>query len=263
MSTFVYDLIDSIEYRWREVDLLIEKASIERDKNEELYNAICRATVVLIVAHFEGFIKENLKLIIEDVNKFGSFSKISKPMKKTFCNKFIDIVDKGNQNRLKNLIDTFEELNVKLDIKPFLFESNKNPSPNIIDKICNKFGIDNFLEILEASKVSDVFKNDKSENESLKACIKDKLMEGVSIFPYELDIENFNINVPKAKKKDSGMWVEFLDNLLRIRNGIAHGTDLNNSLSVEEIKDMRLKVELIQYSFATVLCYKSIKRDNG
>lgn len=60
---------------------------------------------------------------------------------------FIDMekhVDKANK-----LISQFEELNSTFKIEPFLFDNNKNPSHSIIDKMCKKFGVDNFFAIMD------------------------------------------------------------------------------------------------------------------
>ncbi len=85
MSTFVNYLVSSIEDQWNEVDVLIEKSVEERDKNPILYNALCRASIVLMVAHLEGFIKEVARAILDDVNKFSSFREAPYPIQATFC----------------------------------------------------------------------------------------------------------------------------------------------------------------------------------
>ncbi|MER0285275.1 MAE_28990/MAE_18760 family HEPN-like nuclease [Clostridioides difficile] len=259
MSTFIYDLVDSVEDRWKEVDLLISNASEQYHKNTDLYDAICRATIVLIVAHFEGFIKASLKSVIDDINRFGSFAEIPDSMKRICCSKYLDISDNSNKNRLESLIETFDKLNMKLNVEPFLFENNKNPSPSIIDKIFKKFGIKNFLGMIETSDLGNVFENEKSQNYELLDKARAVLREGILEYPYKLDLGKLNIDISKKKTRESGLWSTFLDELLRVRNGIAHGTDLNNLLSLDDIKEMRFKVELIQCSFTIVLCNASIK----
>ena len=75
MSTFVHYLTDSSEERWQEVNLLIDQASDKEGVDKPLYNALCRAIVVLIVAHFEGFMKELARSIVQDINQFSTFNK--------------------------------------------------------------------------------------------------------------------------------------------------------------------------------------------
>lgn len=75
MSTFIYELVSSIDVRWQEVSILIEKASEAQDSQPDLYDALCRASVVLMVAHLEGFTKEVAKSLLSDINKFSTFKK--------------------------------------------------------------------------------------------------------------------------------------------------------------------------------------------
>ena len=57
MSTFASDFIEGFDARWSEVNTLIDMAQGLDDGDKE-YCALCRATIVLIVANFEGFIYE-------------------------------------------------------------------------------------------------------------------------------------------------------------------------------------------------------------
>lgn len=258
MSTFAFDLFNSLDERWNEINILIDKANTEID-NLELYNAICRSTVVLIVAHFEGFIKDTAKSILDDINKFSNFYNTPYPLKKTFCNHFMDISDTNNDKRVNKLIKTFDRLETKFEVEPFLFENSKNPSPNMIDKMCKKFGVIDFFYLIQGSVMDNVFQNEKSENELLIECIRKHLVDGVEEFPYKLHPEEFDIDILKKKgsTKDT-LWKVFLDELLRKRHSIAHGTDLTNGVSTNDIVDFKFKIQVLQYAFATVVCSFSV-----
>lgn len=72
MSTFASDFIEGFDARWSEVDTLIDMAQGLDDGDKE-YCALCRATIVLIVANFEGFIYEAMRCFIKDVNSNNAF----------------------------------------------------------------------------------------------------------------------------------------------------------------------------------------------
>lgn len=73
MSTFASDFIDNFDVRWDEVNTLISMAQGLDDADRE-YCALCRATIVLIVANFEGFIYEVMRCFINDINSNNAFS---------------------------------------------------------------------------------------------------------------------------------------------------------------------------------------------
>lgn len=258
MSTFAYDFFQSIENRWKEIDRLLENAE-EKSDNEELYDSLCRATIVLMVANLEGFIKETVKVILNDINTFSNFCDAPSKLKITFCSTFIDINE--NPQKVFNLIKEFDELETKFKVEPFLFENNKNPSPSIIDKICNKFGIENFFPMIEESNINVVFENDKEETEGLINSLRNELLKGSKEYPYTLDLELFNLNIKAKKSKKGGLWRDFLDELLRKRHAIAHGTTFKNEVSSKEILQLKQKVKILQYILAIILLEASIKKE--
>lgn len=260
MNTFAYDFFESIEERWREIDLLIENAK-DNEEKVELYNVCCRAAVILMVANLEGFIKEVVNVVLKDINTFSSFADAPDKLKITFCNLFIDI--EKHPDKAKKLISQFDELNVKFKIEPFLFDNNKNPSPSIIDKICNKFGIHNFFPAIEESNINIVFENDRVESQDLIKDLREVLLNGCVNHPYNLELKAININLKANKNKKKGLWEEFLDELLRKRHSIAHGSTLDNEVSLIEISQIKQKVQILQYIFAIILLNSSINKNKG
>lgn len=255
MNTFAYDFFDSLDERWKEIDLLIDNAKSNQE-NVDLYNVSCRAAVILMVANLEGFIKETVKVILNDINKFSSFKKAPQKLKITFCSMFIDIekhADKANK-----LISQFEELNAIFKIEPFLFDNNKNPSPGIIDKMCKKFGVDNFFAIMDESDINSVFENSREETQELINKLRNLLLEGCGNYPYNINLSELNIDLKAKKKKTKGLWQEFLDELLRKRHSIAHGNTLENEVSIIEIGQIKQKVQIIQYVLAIILLSSSV-----
>lgn len=268
MSTFVNYLVTSIEDQWKEVDVLIEKSAEERDKNSILYNALCRASVVLIVAHLEGFTKEVAKAILDDANQFSSFRKAPYPIQETFCRTFITGENKGDSKRTKELIDLLCGLETKISLEPFLIESergnNKNPSPRVIDKICANFGVSHFFSRIENSQLDIIFSGVRSDTEALLRKLMHHASVGTETYPYSMDVSEFGIDTLEARgrgRRVNTFWMTFLDQLLEIRNGIAHGSSITNSLSVEELIDFRNKVAVLQHALVLVLCHEALPKD--
>ncbi|MGB3669531.1 MAG: MAE_28990/MAE_18760 family HEPN-like nuclease [Phormidesmis sp.] len=262
MSTFVNYLVNSIEDQWKEVDVLIEKSAEERDTNPTLYSALCRASIVLMVAHLEGFTKEVARAILDDVNQFSSFKNTPYPIQSTFCKMFVE----EDGRRTKKLIDLLCVLETKLSLEPFLIESargnNKNPSPRVIDKICANFGVNNFFSRIENSQLDDIFSSVRSGTEALLEELINHTSVGTEVYPYSMNVSEFGIDASDAKKKPiNTQWMEFLDYLLESRNRIAHGSSTTNSLSVEELIDFRDKVAVLQHALVLVLCHEALPKD--
>ncbi|MHC1728406.1 MAG: MAE_28990/MAE_18760 family HEPN-like nuclease [Syntrophobacteraceae bacterium] len=249
MSTFVYDSLSSLDDRWGEIDSLLFAANTYIE-DAKLYNALCRSAIVLIVAHFEGFIKDTARYIIMDINRYSSFRESTKHIKKTFCKLFT------NQDHcIKELIDTFNSLDVKIKVEPFIMESNSNPSPSVIERIASRFGSNNFFQTLKGSELEDAFSGTHSELADLLNRLREHVVRGVENYPYRINPSLFGIsNLGEIKKKDRTLWEEFLDELLKLRHGIAHGTSLSNGVSVDDIQSVKTKVFLLQFAFMMLLC---------
>lgn len=257
MNTFAAALIDSLDDRWDEINVLLQKAEAEKD-NEQLFNALCRSAIVLLVGHFEGFIKDAVKAAINDINHNSSFKNIPIELKRTFCSYFIDKTEHGNEYRINLLIDTFDNLETKLKVEPFLNDTpdnNKNPAPAIVEKIARKFGVSNFFQQLHESDLDVIFEDDKNESDLLLQRLRDHLEQGISDYPYNLDSNSFGVKEKTIKggKKTRTLWESFLDELLRTRHAIAHGTSLDNGRSVPEIELNVAKIKILQCIFSIVL----------
>ena len=160
MSTFASDFIEGYDERWSEVNTLIDMAQGLDDGDKE-YCALCRATIVLIVANFEGFIYEAMRCFINDVNSNNAFSMTSEKMKMTYCTQFIT-PEKGNERKLRKLVDVLNELDTKYAIEPFLYENNKNPKATVIEKYFEEVGGKNFWKYISDCEIDKVFENDSS-----------------------------------------------------------------------------------------------------
>jgi hypothetical protein len=104
MGTFIFDLASNVDIRIHEVDTLIEKAQNEPD-GSDLFNALCRSSIVLTVAHLEGFIKDCAKALIDDINTFGHFYDVPDPIKRTFCLLYLGNPEKNNGKNFEGHFD--------------------------------------------------------------------------------------------------------------------------------------------------------------
>lgn len=260
MTTFIHTLVSSLPNRWREVDVLLENARAEEGKADtEYHDVLCRASIVLLVAHLEGFVRDCARAVLDDINKFSSFDRSPSKLKWTFCNTFVQPKDDKGHKNVAKLIQLLEGLETKFAHEPFLFEGknedSRNPSPAVIEKIAKNFGIDKFFSLMAASRLDDVFANGPSDIVALTDELRVHLLGNVEAFPYDVSPKEFGLDSPGAGNKGQRtLWETFLDNVLKMRHEIAHGSNRLNSTSVSEIATSKAKVVILQYAFAILLC---------
>lgn len=257
MSTYVFVRFESLQKRLDEIDLILSYAS-QNESLYELYTSLCRSAQVLLIAHFEGAIKEFTKDALDDFNK-SMYNFVDSPdaLKMTFCSSFIS----ENTDQRNKLLDTFNSLPVKYNVAAFLSNNhndyNKNPKPQMIESLLQKFGVVKFLSQIENSDLDVVFQDSKSDQIEIRNKLKAHLTENVESYPYKVDFELFNIHydnkIEKQKRKKS-MWEDFLNEVLTNRHTIAHGNSLESPCSHTEIEQSKLKIEILIYAFVLVLC---------
>jgi hypothetical protein len=259
MSSYVYLRLESLQRRFDEIDLLLTHA-LENIDNEELYSTLCRSAQILLVAHFEGAIKDLTKDVIDDFNRSEyTFKDSSEAIKVTFCQSFM----KPNENdyydsKIKTqLLNTFNDLPVKYEVDPFLFNkyknNNKNPNSYIVENILARFGVNNFLSRIENSDLKVVFQESKSDMVIVRDRLKEHLEVTVESYPYKVNFELFNISSAKTKKSNT-FWHAFLDTIVNNRHEIAHGNTLESLDLHVDLDKSKLKVEILICAFILVLC---------
>jgi len=261
-NTYAALFIEDLEERWNEIDLLIEKIKVQKEEEEGFVNVLCRSAIVLLVAHLEGFMKEAASVIIKELNHHVNFSQVPKSLQKTYTTFFLSLDKNGNfdNNKQKRLLDEFENLNAKLLVDPFLFEQNKNPSPTIIEKILHNFGVSDFFRLINKSKLDIVFENNPTETSELLEEIKEYIQKATIKYPYNIDLNIFNISMKEEKlNRRNSLWITFVDELLRLRHSIAHGSTFSNEITINDIIDFKNKVHILQYGIALVLFKASVK----
>lgn len=255
MSTFVFARIESFQKRLNEIDLILNYAS-ENEGLNKLYTSLCRAAQVLLIAHFEGAVKDFTKDVIDDFNRSEyEFKDSPKALKITYCSSFIKENTDPEYRFTNKLINTFDTLPVKYDSQVFLYKNNKNPRSYIVNNILQRFGVTKFLSQIENSDLDIAFQDSKSDLIGLRDKLKLHLTENVSSYPYTVNFELFNIHYNKkidAKKKS--IWEDFLDEVVNNRHNIAHGNLLDSMCSHKEIEMSKLKIEILTYAYVLLLC---------
>jgi hypothetical protein len=259
MSTSVSSGLESLQRRFSEIDLILSYAS-EKEKTYELYTTLCRSAQVLLIAHFEGAVKQFVRDVINDFNQSNfEFKDSPNALKHTFCSFFI----KENNDSVRfKLLDTFNSVPVKYTAEAFLFnnhsDNNRNPNPYVVNNILERFGVSSFLSQIENSDLDVAFEDSKSSQIAIRDKMKFYLIENVKHYPYTVDLKLFNINfdknMGKRKSRKKSMWEEFLDEVMTKRHNIAHGNSLESQCSHTEIERSKLKIEILIYAYILLLC---------
>ena len=260
MSTYFSDSLQLCENRWLEIETLTQ-AAVKSRRDTATYDSICRAIVVLMVAHFEGTIRDTAQAIIDDLNANSQFSKLPNAMKRVYCREIIVGPDekegKDLELRTQKAISIFDSLSPRIESKPYL-RDGKNPSPTIIHRIANNFGIKDFFKIIDKSSFDIVFLNEKRKIGQFKRRLKEHLVRSSAVFPYAIKAKWVKLNNEK-KSPSPTLWEDFVDNLLHTRHGIAHGSNTENSKSLGELKEIEIKLEILEYAFMHVMCHHLIE----
>lgn len=264
MSTFLQEYISSLESRWKEVDVIIDKAKAIKDDDYTFYNAICRSASILIVAHLEGFVKDLAKCVVNDLNRSGSFVSFPIAIKRTYCSKYLgtatDKDPKAYYKKLDALILKLDEFDCKIAPEPFLFPKNKNPSANMLSTVFENFGLSNVFGYLHGSKVDDVFAMSISEIKEKNVELKAAISLAAENYPYIVNFEELDFD--KRNPKGKTLWEEFIEQINQRRHSVAHGADFDNADDVSELEMRKAKVELLQYALSILMAGSICKAES-
>ena len=258
MSTFASDFMDKFDARWDEVNVLIQMAE-QIGTDDDKYNVLCRAAIVLVVANLEGCLQEIIRCLIDDININNAFSISSNRMKRTFCSQFIDTDNKGYEKKITKMVDLFEQANIQYTIAPFFYENNKNPKASVIEKYFEEIVGRNFWGYITDCRIEKVFENDNEFVLEITTQLSDILIRGVREFPYNIDISSIELSLSNNKVSDDCLWKTFLNQTLKARHNVAHGISFDNTMSIEEIKNTREKIVILEKLFAVLIFKYGIK----
>lgn len=252
MSSFVKEGLELLAERISEINLLLNEAEAKQE-DARLYAALCRSIQVLSISHFEGYIKDLVKNILDDLNQSSSFKLSSNDLKFSYCRKFIVPLNDGKDNvsKIKDLILVFDELDTKFDSAAF-HKPNKNPKESILNQIATSFGEKKIFKKLNNSDISNAFSNTDAENILLISELKLKLQNAIDDYPYIEDDTLLNINSTEVQDT---FWETFIQEILSERHKIAHGS-MNNSTDHSSIRSNILKMEILLISITYLLSIK-------
>lgn len=258
-ETFVFSRLDSIEKRFEEVDLLLKFAEDNR-MDDKIYPTFCRTAHIILVAHFEGAIKEICKDVIDDINYNTTFDSIPNKIFATYCDYFLikekkEFSDKGINNLRVKLKDAFGNSKSNLKVAPFLFTNDKNLAPTILETIIERFGLNRFFWSLKNSDLDVVFEDSKTEIENLKSELLKHIRENTIKYPYTVDNTIYSPDITILEQKSQKtLWEEFIDDVLKERHSIIHGQYLHNPYDHENLHKAKIKIEILIYVFIINIC---------
>ena len=254
MSTASFELAQSIPSRIRELHVLTNKAREIQIDEEELYNALCRSTCVLLASHLESFLKDLSNSIIADLNyNLRNFSEMPTAIQRTFCQKiayYEGIPSSDVDGRIKQLIRFFSKNSVPIDMSAFTYKenSNKNPSSSVIDSTLERLGVPHILASIAIPAFEVVFDNDERTNLRLNRDIV-RFISHLYYFPFKSIPSPYSPDWRKAKgeKNFQTLWHTFVEDVMTRRHNIAHGNTLSNETSWEELHRDADKLRVLMY----------------
>jgi hypothetical protein len=254
-QTFINSRFEQIEKRFNEIEILLRLAQSNQD-NTEIYQALCRSAHVLLVGHFEGLYKEICRDVIDDINANTYFYQVKKIIFNTHCDYFIQNreIDKSAQNVRVRLREAFKEHPSNIRFEPFLFVDNKNPTPDIVKTILERFGINNFFWSIDGSDLDVVFEDQKSTIDRIRKKLKQYALKGTQNYPYTIDTSIYNPIYRENVKKTKTLWEDFLNNLLKERHSIIHGNTIENPNDNESLFLAKNKIEILVYTIIINIC---------
>lgn len=257
MATFLHEFVNDIQRKWKEIDILIGEAKVNININENLYNALCRSITVLSVAHFEGFVKDCLKSLINDLNRNMHFCDLPLSIKRTYCKKYLGSglqnEDKLYYRRMDSLIKKFDEADAAISYEPFYFPTNKNPNPHILKTVLTNLGVNDIYSYLHESDFEIIFSSEYKEIYEKFNHLKLHTLAGTCIFPYTFADDIYNLKHKNIKNAKT-LWEEFIDEFNMKRHDVAHGNNFDNSLDINDLEVNKLKIMIIELCFIIVIC---------
>lgn len=252
MTTFLFEFINQTDEHWKEVDLLLKEAD-RQESNDNLRNAICRSVTILIITHLEGFIKGLVNSVVYDLNQNCDFKELPFPIQRTYCAKYVG--DQSSfESKVKMLVGKFCSIGGKITPDPFFFPDNKNPKPEIFTKVFLKFGINKVFSHLHESELDNAFSKTNKELQKLVKSQRSHIIKSTKSFPYSCLLSRIKLDKSSCKNNSSKpLWEEFLSDANRKRHKVVHGNEFINSVSIQELKERKLKAICFQYGLVELI----------
>ncbi|NHN89960.1 HEPN domain-containing protein [Acetobacter conturbans] len=262
MSTAVFEVAITLPQRMGEVRKLVEKAELCNETDPEFRDALCRSASVLLVSHVEGFLKDVVSSICADLNYFvRDFSRMPESMKRDFSYRIshYDGVPKCDIEKRTNKIKEFFTINsvpIDFDFLP-IKENMGNPTVSSIDKYFTPIGINKIVSSLSSDFYHQIFSGSASSAYKLLRKCKSSYSKVYS-WPYQA-YSNSDFKEPPNKGDPyatDALWATFIEDMLRRRHKIAHGSTLENTESTVNLERDINKVEIMITGIMIYACGK-------
>lgn len=241
------DFVTNIE----DITALCESAIFSLEANTSTSrtsaNAMMRSGWVLLCGYFEGFVRDLLEESIEAIN--DAKVDINLIPHQLFCNFLEDLPIKYQKNgddcfiSFKNAVKNNGE--VSLNAKQ-LSKTGGNPSVEIVEGLFSGLGLISVIDILSIQDYGlDSTFSVESQVESLRTNItallhNSTVQNSESLAGEILSVIN-NKWAPKKKRRNVG-YVALIQELLKIRNRIAHGEG-RDPITPKELNDYKQGIE--------------------
>lgn len=250
-NTFLHLLPDDLSSRFSEVQQLIDLSR----KATEHSQVLLKSASVLLISHLEGALKEMVSSFILDVDDAKDYSQLPDFLRREFVSTYVrvdGVKESVNAERIENLDLLLTQCNPNLDPEVFVVGDNRNPSPAIISKTAARLGVENIFSILDASKLKDVFQQQKlSALDSILQDLIHEVKSGSGSYPYKLNLGKFSLltRIPNPSKVTS-FWETFLDSILVRRHKIAHSATYSGELDETALEQ---DIRMVQILFLGVV----------
>jgi RiboL-PSP-HEPN len=237
------DSFRQFEDRISEIDCLI---NLIPDKptsdNVKTIDSLCRASIVLLCSHLEGFLQDLMEEIIDEINSLTiGFKEL--PIELYIQHAFPK--GKLNTNTFDGIFNFIQEVkslensNIPIELNKRNFSNTEsNPTPDVINKLFKLIGEENVLDKLN----SEILELETQEvvvpffNEEERNYLTGNLGQP-TIIDYIDKYLSSKRNKTKRKDRNVGFYNK-INTLLTYRNNIAHG---NIGLRISNVDVIELK----------------------
>lgn len=251
---------EGLEDRWNELNLLINLAEdissntsyIEYDLT---YKSLCRSISVLLTSHVEGALKAIIVGFIDDLNQdVNVFAEYPDSIARNFIKNFFFNSTIKDEQKITEIFEQIKETNYKINSNYFK-NIHTNAKPDAIVKYGQFVGINSIINCYANSLLEEVFTDDKEEINSILQEIKEYISNSLCSFPYQTDgIEKFRLNFSSSRRTcNASLFKDFLDNISRTRNSVAHGDYDNNYTDTVILRKNLIKIQFLIYGFILII----------
>ena len=265
MSTHLSEYIKECQVRWNEIDNLFIYTKANHDKDAQTTDTLSRASIVLAIAHFEGFCKGLFRAFINDLNHNCRFEEMPANIKKAYCQFYLPPSDQLNikENALgviiQKLNEKFSKTGVKLSSTEFLFREKQSLGESIITKTAKKIGLNKIYSNLHDTNLDQiVLEGFRIESKiPLIEKLENYLNNSINDFPYKVDLSEFKLKPSNPKETQyNNPWGKFIKELHRKRHSIAHGSSTNNPVTISELENSIITLKALEFILVLIFADK-------